>query len=1529
MAQQKPLDIQPLDIQPVEGGLDIQPLDIQPLPSVTAKPYRKLDRPVADVFNTGIVPPEKQPLLPYDPRKIHYPQPLKPAAQPPREKSPLEIGRQQSEATGREFLQTPILSVKPDIHREIEEISKQYPALGYTLGLGTRFAESITSPVGIGTAAAAFNPVTGPAVWGLGAASTGHGFYEAFKNWEDKEKSQAGLEEALLGSLGLRFGHFGERPTSPTPPKPEIKGTDPTPPSGFPDKFTQYETTTGTSPSFEGVPSPEGVKPYFPNLAARVAPRTATTTGKPAELMVGGITAEPPVQQGIGKVSSTGGFLPAEVPTVPTPERTTTGKPSELITGKITTEPPTQQGLGAVSTTGGWNQIEVPADLAVTPKEVAPTMNRKARFLELVQKFEMTGELGEAEFAELSELRKDPEMMRGRSKPFQDVIKRLFTEEAGSMPIDPTEWLRNIGYWRQWITDLKPKGIPEFDTVLSRAKELLRTGLMAVPDQVEFRKIIDQLQEADFATTSDFDAYVAETQGRIDPSRPQPQIERISNERWLEERYQELLAKGNDITPAEYLEIQDLVREMDTPGIDQQPGPTEQAWIDSQKVEPGPLVHPDDAGLFTHPEDRMLDWERTVEQNPDATADYQLPDGRIVKIREDVARGEKTIDFELPGKPATKPGEWGTRGEIVKVKRINPNQPPIEGPREQFGGEEPPDTAPDYKRNQTLLKSYTDYVKSLTPEDRRQRILAGEKLPDFSKTSGRQGQTKNRKVWVDNLTLDSKGNRIGGYVSESDLVNLADRWNKFTKVTRREPINEPPTGPASFTEEPELTSADYERLKNERDAELLKNEVPGAKNQITREPEQRFLSQMTNEERAAEIKKLIPYEEAGSLTAGERMKLNQLRAMNRLTHDAQGNPLAEPGYAPGKADTVEEIANRLKSEPAKAEPAVEPITETPKLKEAAKARKAKEQPIEKKPIQQVSSQANLLIGTFKQFISELPDTLGKHVTRLKDHILGDKPIKPVDGWDSLKGDLRSIRDDPNTPFPISQKIMSSWKDIESALTTLYTEESGSLEFGKLWENIRRRKEEGELPKGWSAPGGAGGRVSLPKRVVPTRKGSVSINRFGSDIDLGPKPPQNVPNWLRQAQRGWSTTRNLQSVDITPLTSATFRQALSEVGTVPWLKGLYNSFRAFGSENFDRGIYERIMRDPVAQPRRIGTDKQGNPIYKPSLLKEAGVKFSGLGNYSAMEEMIRGDLSEKIPIYGRWVKASNRAYSAMLNTTRFEKFKKLEKAFGSRDNVPELKRLGELINNTTGQGGLGRIGDRYAELAGELFYAPKFTASRFHLMRNLVNPKLWYQHPKIARQYLYSALRLASAWVGMAELGAQFIPGAEVSHDPTNPDFMKLKINGKVRMDFSGGVQPIMVLMGKLLSGQTTSSLSGETRELNTETGPYAPTQYGEIARFGYNKLHPNIRMIIDFLARTPDNKFHVPDRAIQQVAPMALGDVIQAIQDGEFENLFPAALGAPVQSYEKGDEFNEPRFWPPQGREDLDFTLPREQSRFR
>src|SRR4030095_4518539 len=276
MAQQKPLYIQPLDIHPIEGGLDIQPLDIQPLSLVAAKPYHPISRPVADVFNTGIVPREKQPLLPYDPNKrlIDY-SPLRPDPNQRRPVDPI-TGIVRSPTAGKmlalpahaiEKALTPYTNITPEQRQAFEQYKRENPATGAMANVVGGFGESALTPA-LGPLQIAGAGIETPALRDIGKAFGITGIYPAMERYFENKDTDPAAAYAGLIEAGINTFMAGmkahEPSTSPTPPKPGIKGTDPLPPTTK-GGFGVFDTG---EPTFKGVPSPEGVKSYFHNFVA-------------------------------------------------------------------------------------------------------------------------------------------------------------------------------------------------------------------------------------------------------------------------------------------------------------------------------------------------------------------------------------------------------------------------------------------------------------------------------------------------------------------------------------------------------------------------------------------------------------------------------------------------------------------------------------------------------------------------------------------------------------------------------------------------------------------------------------------------------------------------------------------------------------------------------------------------------------------------------------------------------------------------------------------------------------------------------------------------------------------------------------------------------------------------------------------------------------------------------------------------------------------------------------------------------------
>src|SRR5690606_16214547 len=141
------------------------------------------------------------------------------------------------------------------------------------------------------------------------------------------------------------------------------------------------------------------------------------------------------------------------------------------------------------------------------------------------------------------------------------------------------------------------------------------------------------------------------------------------------------------------------------------------------------------------------------------------------------------------------------------------------------------------------------------------------------------------------------------------------------------------------------------------------------------------------------------------------------------------------------------------------------------------------------------------------------------------------------------------------------------------------------------------------------------------------------------------------------------------------------------------------------------------------------------------------------------------------------------------------------------------------------------------------------ASRIKMINQTLNPYEYWKAPKAARK---EALKSLFSIVGVGgTLGslANMSGLGEVSLDPTNSDFGKIRI-GNVRIDPYGGFQQYAAFASRLLSGRTTSPVTGISRDFGT--GFTDPNRGSISQRFVESKLNPTTSLILN-LWRGTDN----------------------------------------------------------------------------
>jgi murein DD-endopeptidase MepM/ murein hydrolase activator NlpD len=365
-------------------------------------------------------------------------------------------------------------------------------------------------------------------------------------------------------------------------------------------------------------------------------------------------------------------------------------------------------------------------------------------------------------------------------------------------------------------------------------------------------------------------------------------------------------------------------------------------------------------------------------------------------------------------------------------------------------------------------------------------------------------------------------------------------------------------------------------------------------------------------------------------------------------------------------------------------------------------------------------------------------------------------------------------------------------------------------------------------------------------------------------------------------------------------SAPFRQGIFLIGRKEFWKSLGPMFKVLFSEKNSKALLSEI---------------KGRDSYR--LMKEAGLAITDPHNHFLLdkEEDFMTDLAEKIPVWGRVVKASNRAYSGFLNRLRADYFDHMVKKYEEAgiDLAADRKRLrglAKFINSATGRGDLGKL-NAAAPLLNNLFFSPRLIKARI----DMLNPVTYVQRDPIVRKEAWKNLMsLGAVATGVASLAT--MAGMDVETDPRSSDFMKPK-TGNTRYDILGGFQQY-IRLGALINPLNDHYITakGDKKEFGGK-GKFDKTKAKIIGDFFRSKENPIIsfahnyfdkqNVIGEKFNRTTDvGGFKVPSEVLERFIPMASQDIIDAYKEHGNKGILmaaPALTGVGVQTYDP----NEPK----------------------
>ena len=455
--------------------------------------------------------------------------------------------------------------------------------------------------------------------------------------------------------------------------------------------------------------------------------------------------------------------------------------------------------------------------------------------------------------------------------------------------------------------------------------------------------------------------------------------------------------------------------------------------------------------------------------------------------------------------------------------------------------------------------------------------------------------------------------------------------------------------------------------------------------------------------------------------------------------------------------------------------------------------------------------------------------------------------------DSLRVEVERARN-------IAQSIQDVVSNAARILNSRNIEVSDDRATGAMIRNMLRQIDEGKL----NDP------VEVQKMANALRRGDKKDKAIATSLDILTEV-LNLPRSI------------MSSMDL----SAPLRQGVFFVGNKRWWGALIPMIKQFAKEK----NYDFFLNDIKNRPTFTAMMKSGL-----ALTSKEGK------NLSQREEAFLGTWAEKIPLLGRGVKASNRAYVGFLNKLRADVFDDLVKKYHAagidvtgKGNEKALKDIAKFVNAATGRGSLGNFSQAAAELSNA-FFSPRLLSSRV----TMLNPNTYVKlDPIVRKEAIKSLVSFGAIATTVASLAAMMFPDdVTVELDPRSSDFAKIKA-GNTRYDILGGFGQYLTL-GARVTTNSKKTAKGEVKELGEGYG--SDNALDVIARFFGNKEAPLASLLTDYLRgeNAVGEEFSWDTALLSRMVPMMWQDMAELVSDRGAMGIpmaLPSVFGVGSQTY--------------------------------
>jgi len=422
------------------------------------------------------------------------------------------------------------------------------------------------------------------------------------------------------------------------------------------------------------------------------------------------------------------------------------------------------------------------------------------------------------------------------------------------------------------------------------------------------------------------------------------------------------------------------------------------------------------------------------------------------------------------------------------------------------------------------------------------------------------------------------------------------------------------------------------------------------------------------------------------------------------------------------------------------------------------------------------------------------------------------------------------------------------------------------------DNLFNQIKDSKLLDFWDTVSARGGLVKMFEGRVPT-EGELSLLSRVFPKEFIDTILSKRSLWTKFKEAGYQLANIPRSVMASFDLSAPFRQGLFLVSHPKRFFGSFlDMFKAFGSENAFKSIQESIVKKPTF-----------------NLMKEGKLALTEMNAILTLrEERFMSNWAEKIPLAGKVIRASGRAYTGFLNKLRADVFDNLimkadKLGLAPRSNPQLVKEIANFVNVASGRGSLGSL-QPAATALNSFFFSPRLMSSRL----TLLNPAYYIKADPFVRKEalksLFTVLGTGTSILGLAKLA-----GADVGVDPRSADFGKI-IVGKTRIDIWGGFQQYIRMFGQLATGQYVSSVTGKLVTLGEGYKPL--TRFDILTRQIEAKEAPIFSFITALLKgqNFMGEKISIPKEVGSRFVPMAISDIYE-IYKNEPELLPFSGLG--------------------------------------